>query len=973
MITNKKTNRDSKFCFLILFLALAISANTPSLHADIIVDPNTTGATDTTDVFFGNPVDPTAGGVLSNGLAVGFNGDGELLIDNSGGLSAVLSTAGRIAQNAGSTGKVTVSGGAWNAEIAGGSFGDLVVGNGGDGELIINNGGAVFSDRGRIAEQVGSSGTVTVTGTNSLWANSGSLGVGDLGAGQLTVLEGGKVTSTFGGIGDGGGFSLAENNEVLVSGVDALGNASAWEMTGAFAVGNSKPGKLTLEDGGRVTTTVNALVGNSQTHSELLGEVIVRGIHADGTRSLLETGVIGGGGNLEIGSVSRGIMTITDGGRVVTSGAAEVGDAFNGSVGDGQVTVSGVHTNGTASSWELGSRLAVGSDGIGKLTVDGGGQVSSRFGSIGSSGGDGDATVTGDGSAWTMTEHMFVGGDTSSVGKLTVSDGGTVTAGPDVNVGSVNGNGEVVVTGDGSKFEITGGGMLRLGRGTTGTIGTMMVADGGLLTHDGDGILGEEAMGTGEATVTGLGSHWEVTGAGSFLLVGNRGIGKLTVSDQGRVSNRVGEVGVFDGSDGEVTVTGAGSLWDNSSALFVGDAGKGKLTIEAGGEVRYGAATAFIGNSAGSMGEVMVTGAGSVLNGGGLLTLGENSGSGSVSVSDGGQVNVPDVRIGNGDSNAISEISIQGVGARLNISNDLIINGNANGTLAVSNGGRANATDVYVGGNANNGGGDGQLVLSGNSNTQVEIAGDLKLWSTGTVTMQGGTLDVDTFDNTEGGVFDLLGGTLQADRFEGNLVNEGGTVAPGPGLGSMLVVGDFTQEGNGTLAFEIGNNGSHDLINVTGAADLDGLLAMTLVNSFVPEASETITLLIADSLLGIFDNAINSQRLDTTDGTGSFLVNYGIGSAFDNDQIVLSNFEANAFLPGDFDQDGDVDGSDFLNWQRNDGSASGLAAWEAQYGSPGSSPLASSQAVPEPTTAIMLTIAVACIPFRRRLIMSFSN
>jgi hypothetical protein len=68
--------------------------------------------------------------------------------------------------------------------------------------------------------------------------------------------------------------------------------------------------------------------------------------------------------------------------------------------------------------------------------------------------------------------------------------------------------------------------------------------------------------------------------------------------------------------------------------------------------------------------------------------------------------------------------------------------------------------------------------------------------------------------------------------------------------------------------------------------------------------------------------------------------------------------------PGDFDNDGDVDGRDFLAWQRGESptplSASDLADWQANYGVGG---LAAVGAVPEPTSLALLALAlvpVAC-------------
>jgi hypothetical protein len=62
-------------------------------------------------------------------------------------------------------------------------------------------------------------------------------------------------------------------------------------------------------------------------------------------------------------------------------------------------------------------------------------------------------------------------------------------------------------------------------------------------------------------------------------------------------------------------------------------------------------------------------------------------------------------------------------------------------------------------------------------------------------------------------------------------------------------------------------------------------------------------------------------------------------------------------LPGDFDKDGDVDGRDFLVWQRGGSpmplSAGDLATWKANYGN---GTLSAVSAVPEPSTALLLTL-----------------
>jgi len=70
--------------------------------------------------------------------------------------------------------------------------------------------------------------------------------------------------------------------------------------------------------------------------------------------------------------------------------------------------------------------------------------------------------------------------------------------------------------------------------------------------------------------------------------------------------------------------------------------------------------------------------------------------------------------------------------------------------------------------------------------------------------------------------------------------------------------------------------------------------------------------------------------------------------------------------PGDFDGDGDVDGTDFLVWQRTDGSSSGLSDWQNNYGSGSLVALStSSTSVPEPTSLI-LCLGMGLILFSRK-------
>ena len=69
---------------------------------------------------------------------------------------------------------------------------------------------------------------------------------------------------------------------------------------------------------------------------------------------------------------------------------------------------------------------------------------------------------------------------------------------------------------------------------------------------------------------------------------------------------------------------------------------------------------------------------------------------------------------------------------------------------------------------------------------------------------------------------------------------------------------------------------------------------------------------------------------------------------------------------GDFDGDGDVDGNDFLVWQRGFGTtydATDLAVWESNYGSVSlvAAATGSAAAVPEPTSASLLILSLSAL------------
>jgi hypothetical protein len=145
--------------------------------------------------------------------------------------------------------------------------------------------------------------------------------------------------------------------------------------------------------------------------------------------------------------------------------------------------------------------------------------------------------------------------------------------------------------------------------------------------------------------------------------------------------------------------------------------------------------------------------------------------------------------------------------------------------------------------------------------------------------MVGGTLDVNDnsvvidspagFFNQSGGVTNLGGGTLVAPNVNlqagllagngsitGNLFN-GGVVAPGFSAGSISVSGNYTQGAAGTLQMQIGGTTpgtGFDQLSVGDTAQLNGTLAVSLINGFVPAAGDSFALLPYIHHSGDFSN-----------------------------------------------------------------------------------------------------------------------
>ncbi|MAT72532.1 MAG: hypothetical protein CMJ58_23785, partial [Planctomycetaceae bacterium] len=190
-------------------------------------------------------------------------------------------------------------------------------------------------------------------------------------------------------------------------------------------------------------------------------------------------------------------------------------------------------------------------------------------------------------------------------------------------------------------------------------------------------------------------------------------------------------------------------------------------------------------------------------------------------------------------------------------------------------------------------------------------------------------------------------------------VSYSSTIVPVPGVltgaESLAIDGDLTLAGSSTLAFDIGQSGYNDFLSITGNLAADGTLEVLL--------DDDADALAAGDSYDLFDFGSVSGTFATLDLpllTGSL--------AWDTSQLLVDGTISvmSLGLAGDFDADGDVDGADFLAWQRNP-AVGDLADWQANYGATPTT--AAAGTVPEPTSLLLAagaTLLLAAASRRQR-------
>jgi hypothetical protein len=166
------------------------------------------------------------------------------------------------------------------------------------------------------------------------------------------------------------------------------------------------------------------------------------------------------------------------------------------------------------------------------------------------------------------------------------------------------------------------------------------------------------------------------------------------------------------------------------------------------------------------------------------------------------------------------------------------------------------------------------------------------------VTPQGVDIASTRVDGTITSARPLSIGTLSGSGTINAQVSDNGRISPGASAGKLTINGNLSLLNNAKLVMEIGGvtqGTQYDYLAVSGMVGLDGTLELHMINGFQLklEPTQTFTLLTSNSLLeGGFDNIASGARLTTADGLASFQVNYGAGSPYGANSVVLSDPQA---------------------------------------------------------------------------------
>jgi T5SS/PEP-CTERM-associated repeat protein len=319
----------------------------------------------------------------------------------------------------------------------------------------------------------------------------------------------------------------------------------------------------------------------------------------------------------------------------------------------------------------------------------------------------------------------------------------------------------------------------------------------------------------------------------------------------------------------------------------VGDFGTGTLAISSGGAVSN--TMGILGYDVNGTGTVTVEGAGSTWSNSAELRVGD-FGIGNLGISNGGVVSSTSGFLG---------FYAGGVGIA---------------TVAGAGSTWTNSADLYVGGDSTASGGAG--LLSVNTGGTVDVAGELSVWQTGTVNLNGGTINVGSLAvEVQPSCFSEFCPAATGFNFNAGALNIGDDLlldTTGPlgndialsGFKSLGVAGTTTLNGFSTLSVDGGVFSTGSLVNNGGFALNSGTFNLTGDDLMIGAGG-----LLGSSLQAGTNQNINVTNTTTVAASGLLYVNGGSfssGNLINNGQVAVNGLLSN--LGGAISNNGLLDG-----------------------------------------------------------------
>jgi T5SS/PEP-CTERM-associated repeat protein len=848
-----------------------------------------------------------------------------------------------------------------------GSDGLLVVGRNAAGSFEVNGGSDAAVGQIWIANNVGSTGRITVRNPGSSLTSMYDIRVGQSGVGELEIVDGGEVLT----------------EQVYVHS-DVVGSPSRLTVSGAGT-------KLTATYGlflgyGRhaiVTTSDGALIEASR------AEI---GLYETSVDSLAEATVTTGGkwilsDRLEVGVSGRGTLTVSDGGEVeaktavlnrylsypvpltLAGGTLRADDLYF--PNDGVDGIGSIFAKGVVSDLELRfdathgltqvlplpgapdvdltldhsqpAVLGVGYGALGTLTIADGRQITSTAGILGHSYNSfGQAFVQGAGSGWYIDGDLLVG--RQGAGELTIGTGAEVNVGGQLMLGSTSGLYD-------SRLVLNGGSLhaRSLAASSNQLLGVGTIHAGGLHL-DGTIVFDQPGIGGGSVVLDDLPGqnvtiqfdHPELT----LLGVGYRGTGLLSIRNGAKVRSLVGALGKAEGSRGTAVVEGAGSEWDVSGGeLAIGsDSGfpraSGTLQVLSGGLVKSDSLRLIAAS------RLEVAGPDSRVEAG-RIEFGYNNNDGVplLHVHSGATVAVDEMYSSSG-SGVSARITVEGPGSQLIVRTYTQIQ---SGVLRVSDGATMSFGEPGWGG--------GNLYLAD-----------------GILDLDGGTVELFGADiQLQGSQILFEEGTLRGfRRLEGQLWQTSGRVELGSS--QATITGSYYQDDDAVLQLTLQQEWTPARLIVNQTAILAGTLEV-LASEDLPDHASIFSdyyrvIATNSGLVGEFTDYVLPE----------------LATGLDWSVVQTNNEMSLHIITGDYNQDGVVNAADYTLWRNSlgqqveagsgaDGDRNGFidegdfSMWKDFFGrvvvggvgagrasTLGGTAAGDTEAVPEPTCGVLLII-----------------